>query len=153
MLKWFKENPTDNQYKYASLLLESSTYRVVAYFEEEKKHVFTNVQLNLEVTSILDKIYIAKLNLHITGNLIKFILDNDYPFDESKLKLTGYLSTQLDDFTQNKNTMQYNGLKAAMQAYKSKKINFDLIEWHIEAKPYTRSVNKVLSTQYGTAIF
>ena len=153
MLKWFKESLTDNKYEYSSLLLETTMYRVVAYFEEDKKHIFTDVQLNLEVTSILDKIYLLNSNLCVVGNLIKFILDNDYPFDESKLKLTGYLSTQLDDFTQNKNTMQYNGLKAAIQAYKSKKINFDLIEWHIEAKPYTRSVNKVLSTQYGTAIF
>lgn len=153
MLKWFKESLDKSKIEYSSLLFETTTYRIAAYFDVDASRVFTDVQLNQEATAILDRIYLLHADMCITGNLIKFMLDNDYPFDESKLALTGYLSTQLDDFTQNKNTMQYNGLKAAIQAYKSKKINFDLIEWHIEAKPYTRSVNKVLSTQYGTAIF
>lgn len=153
MLKWFKESFDKSKIEYSSLLFETTTYRTVAYFDVDASRVFTDVQLNQEAAAILDKIYLLRADMRITGNLIKFMLDNDYPFDESKLTLTGYLSTQLDDFTQNKNTMQYNGLKAAKQAYKSKKINFDLIEWHIKAKPYTRSTNQVLSVQYGTAIF
>lgn len=152
MLKWFKESLNTSKVEYSSLLLETSTYRTVGYFEVDTNHVFTDVQLNLEAACILDKIYLLHSSMHITGNLIKFMLDNDYPLDESKFKLVGYLSSQLDDFTHNKNTMQYNGLKAAKQVYKSKKINFDLIEWYIEAKPYTRPINQVLSTQYGTAI-
>lgn len=141
MLALFNKVREQERNRIDQAMIETTTYRLVAYFAHEDHRIFTDVQLKDEVDAILNHITFIDGSYTIAGNMIKFILDNDYDFDETKLSIVGTLNTNIDDLDENKiNTLKFNGYKALKQVYKSKKIDFNSVEWTIAAKPYMRPV-------------